>query len=279
MMWHAVHAEWLKLWRLRMYRVILLLGMALSLFWVGFVLYLVERDAPQVRQDVMLQLALPGAYLQGFMLAAGFGETFLAIVAASFVANEFSWGTWRLLLPTGVPRWQTLLAKFLVLCAGAAIFVFVTASVPIIAAPIVSAVLQQPVFQTPSAEHWQLELALLPLRSVGALIAPIVLAMTVVVVTRSQAVAVGLTVGLSLSEGIFAAVLQGLGGWWAEVPRVFYLWNAQAIARAPVFSGAPQPGSPPFHEAVPVVLVWTILLGGLTIWWFGRKDIEVRAAS
>jgi len=277
MMWHALHAEWLKLWRLRMYRVILVLGIVLSCLWVGFMLYLMERGAPHVQEEVTRQLALPGAYLQGFMLAAGLGETFLAIVAATFIANEFSWGTWRLVLPTGLSRWQALLAKFLVLWAGAAIFVFVTASVPIIAAPIVSVVLHQPVFQMPSAEHWQLELAVLPLRSVGALIAPIVLAMTVVVVTRSQAVAVGLTIGLSLSEGVLAAVLQGLGGWWAAIPRFFYLWNAQAIVRAPVFSDAPQPGSPSFQEAIPVVLAWTILLGSLTLWWFGRKDIEVRA--
>ncbi len=115
--------------------------MALSFLWIGFVLYVVERDAPQVRQEVMSQLSLPGASLHGFMLTAGLGERVLAIVAAALIASDCHWGTCRLAVPTGWPRWQALLAKFLVLCAGAAIFVLARASVPVIAAPIFSTVL------------------------------------------------------------------------------------------------------------------------------------------
>jgi len=280
MMRAALRVEWCKLWRLRLYRVTVALGAGLSLLWIVVALYFVGRGTPALREDFLHRLTWPGAFLQAFSLAAGFGETFVAIVTAAFVANEYAWGTWRLLLPTGLPRWQALLAKLLGLWAGAGLFVLVTASVPIVAAPVVSLVLGEPLFARAALpEHFWLTYALAPLRAVVGLLAPIVLAFVLAVMTRSQAVASGVVIGLVLGEGIVVALLEGLGGRWASLPRFFYLWNAEALAaRAPVF-GAPPPGVPALGEAFFTVVGWTLVLVLASLWWFQRRDIEVRAAT
>ncbi|GBD17930.1 hypothetical protein HRbin27_00418 [bacterium HR27] len=279
-MLQAVAVEWFKLRRLRLFRVSVLLGIALSLFWLAFALWMAQRGAPAVREQFVERLTFPGAYEQAFLLAGGFGETFLAIVTATFVANEYSWGTWRLILPTGLPRWQALGAKLLALLAGTVVFVLATAFVPLSAAPLLAAFwLDRPALVAPDMEAWLVAVLLLPVRTVGSLVAPVVLALALTVWTRSQSVAVGITIGLVLTEGVLAALLQGLGGWWAKIPLFFYLWNAEAIARTPAFGGAVPPGTPPLGQAVLVVLCWTLVLAALTVWWFQRRDIEVRASS
>lgn len=279
MMTRALAVEWFKLWRLRLFRATVLFGVGLSGLWLVIALWMTHRGAPSGRDAFVSRLTFPGAYEQAFSLAAGFGETFLAITAAAFVANEYSWGTWRLLLPTGLPRWQALAAKWLALLLGAVVFVGLTALLPLLAAPLVAWWLGQPAFTLPETEHWVLHAIQLPLRAVGSLVAPIVLATALTVWTRSQSVASGVTIGAVLGESVLAALLGGLGGWWAELPRFLYIWNAEAIARAPAFGGAPAPGIPSLAEAIPVVFGWTVLLGLLTVWWFVRRDIEVRSSG
>ena len=154
-MLQAVAVEWFKLRRLRLFRASVLLGIALSLFWLAFALWMAQRGAPAVREQFVERLTFPGAYEQAFSLAASFGETFLAIVAATFVANEYSWGTWRLILPTGLPRWQALGAKLLALLAGTVVFVLATAFVPLSAAPLLAALwLDRPALVAPDMEAW-----------------------------------------------------------------------------------------------------------------------------
>ncbi|MCX7623732.1 MAG: ABC transporter permease [Thermomicrobium sp.] len=279
MMRQAFSVEWFKLRRLRLFRAVVLLGIALSCFWVAFGLWMARRGGPAVREEFAQRLTFPGAYEQAFGLAAAFGETFLAIVAATFVANEYGWGTWRLILLTGLPRWQELAAKFLALCTGAGIFVVAVALVPLVAAPLIARSLGYPALAIPRTDGWLVAAFLLPVRAVGSLVAPITLAFASTVWTRSQSVAVGVTVGFVLSEGVLAALLQGIGGWWAKLPQFFYLWNAEAIARAPAFSEAAVPGMPPLGHAIAVVLAWTVTLAAATIWWFARRDIEVRSNS
>jgi len=279
-MLQAVAVEWFKLRRLRLFRASVLLGIALSLFWLGFALWMAQRGAPAVREQFVERLTFPGAYEQAFYLAGSFGQTFLAIVTATFVANEYSWGTWRLILPTGLPRWQALGAKLLALLAGTVVFVLATAFVPLSAAPLLAALwLDRPALVAPDMEAWLVAILLLPVRAIGSLVAPVVLALALTVWTRSQSVAVGITIGLVLTEGVLAALLQGLGGWWAKIPRFFYLWNAEAIARTPAFGGAVPPGMPPLGQAVLVVLCWTLVLAALTVWCFEHRDIEVRSSS
>lgn len=280
-MGRIVRVEWRKLLRWRLFRGIFLAGCGLQLFWIAFAAYMVERGSPSVREGFVQRLTWPGVVPQSFTLSSGFGESFLAILAAAFIANEFSWGTWRLLLPTGFPRWQFVLGKVGALLIAGSLFVIGTALVPLLATPLVVLLLDLPLRSAALPDHWLLEYALLPVRASLSLIAPIVLGMALALLTRSQAVAVGIAIGGSMAEEIAAGLLRGLGGWWAELPRFFYLTNARVLARTPLFGGAPEEhlalASP--AESLLVVVLWTVGLIVFMMWWFQRRDIEVRGAS
>lgn len=206
----VIQVEWQKLIRWRLFRATVVLGSALSLLWLGVAIYFFQKSGSfEIREEFLRRLTLPGVVPQGLSLAAGFGESFFAIVAAAFMAQEFSWGTWRLLLPTGVPRWQLILGKVVALWLGTWPFTFFTVLPPVLALPLVASSFDVPLTTDPFPRLWLVEWALLLLRATIALLAPALFAMVLATITRSQAIAVGVTIGWSFIEGIVTPPLTG----------------------------------------------------------------------
>lgn len=276
----VIQVEWQKLIRWRLFRATVVLGSALSLLWLDVAIYFFQKSGSfEIREEFLRRLTLPGVAPQGLSLAAGFGESFFAIVAAAFMAQEFSWGTWRLLLPTGVPRWQFILGKMVALWLGTRPFTFFTVLPPVLARPLVASYFDVPLTTDPFPRLWLVEWALLLLRATIALLAPALFAMVLATITRSQAIAVGVTIGWSFIEGIVTPLLQELPGWWAQLPHFLYLSNARAFAQVPIFSAASVPGLPSLGHAALLTVAWSLCFFTIMIWWFGRRDIEIRAVS
>src|SRR5690349_1255623 len=74
------------------------------------------RSADEATRSNMLDhLTLPGILPWVAQVLYIFGSVMLAILAASAIGSEYSWGTLRPLLATGMPRLRFLAAKVLAL--------------------------------------------------------------------------------------------------------------------------------------------------------------------
>ena len=217
-------------------------------------------------------------------LAVGAGQSIgfilAAILTASVMGVEHSWGTVRPLLVRGVERWQMLASKLAMLALVIAAAFLVTGVLATISGLLLRGFISGAeglvnnyswgnVAET-TAKAW---FTTLPAAALVCL---------VVVVTRSTTAGIGIGFVYYILEPIVVAISTGFFDRFQGVRDFLLVYNIGAFMAAggtseggnPVFSiGAGAGGAPGEMQSFLVIAAYTLVLGGVAFYLFHRRDI------
>jgi ABC-type transport system involved in multi-copper enzyme maturation permease subunit len=232
---------------------------------------------PETHETILANLTLPGTFPSTISLFMNLGGVMLAILAASAIGSEYSWGTLRPILSTGVSRWRFLAAKLLVLGLAAAVFLALAVLMNALLAVPIAALSGRPVFAGAVDASWFADLAAMLGRGLLAVWVPMCLAFLFGVVAQSQAVGVGVALGVTIGEFVVANLLSRLGLAWAdEVVRLMLFSNDQVLRAHNVFGPAPDlpAGAVSQERALLTLLAYGAICVAAALVLFVRRDIR-----
>ncbi|MGI8687562.1 MAG: ABC transporter permease subunit [Thermomicrobiales bacterium] len=180
------------------------------------VLHNLSGATPDAYATTLRDLTLPGVIpnmLEGLSI---FAAMMAAILAASSIGSEYSWGTLRPMLATGMPRTRFLIAKFLAFSFVAVAFIVVPLLLSALIAVPVALVHHLPVMTGTVDAAWVGALAAMLARTLLTIIVPMTIAFLLGLVGRSQAVGVGAALGWMVGEQLISLLLTTVGQSWAR---------------------------------------------------------------
>ena len=223
-------------------------------------------------QDMLNNLVPPRNISLGLVFAHTVGVMLIIVLASSVIGTEYGWGTLRAALIQGIGRWQFLTSKALLIMlvgAGGLLVAAVAVAVSgLIAAPTMG--LRGGI----ALEYgpWS-EAAIVFGKTIYGLIPYVALALLFAVLTSSSGVGMAIALGYHIVEQVVVGILSNFG--WFEGVSNFVLGHAvSGWLNVPVGGGPPGPIGPPdaLHGAL-VMLAYTVILGGIALWQFQRRDV------
>ena len=152
----------------------------------------------------------------GLGFSAFFGPLIAVVLAAAVIGGEYGWGTLRPVLSKGAGRWPFLTSKFAVVTLFTAAVLLVLSITVAISGFIAEAILPAPEAESYGDISW-VDLLALYGRMVYALLPYIVLALFVVVLTGSNGVGVGLSLGYYIAETVILVPILNIFDWSDKV--------------------------------------------------------------
>ena len=235
-----------------------------------------DREQQQ-RREMLDRMVLPGSLTYELRTIHGFAVILIAVITASIVGTEFSWGTLRAVLSRGAGRWQLLSAKLLLagLLAGAALAII---SVALAGSSVVVDTLVSD--QPETATEWA-EVAGPFGRAWFGLLPYIALAGLVAVLASSSAAAISTVVAYFFTEWIVAGLLVSQFDWAQNVADFMMGRNITAWLVGGGHEGleitlgtsTPVGDFPGLLHAFLVLAAYVIAMSGLTFWVFQRRDV------
>ncbi|HEX5505855.1 MAG TPA: ABC transporter permease [Thermomicrobiales bacterium] len=241
---------------------------------VGFLQ--INRVSANVRASILDNLTLPGTLTQTSQFIYFFGSIMLAILAASAIGSEYSWGTLRPMLATGVPRLRFLAAKLVALAIVAVAFDVLPLIMNAILAVPVGLLANVPVFTGTFDAGWVGDLLALAGRTYLMILVAILIAFLVSLLGRSQAIGVGAALGLLIGELIVSQALMALGLTWATtLVNIFPNRNSQSLLAYNVFGPVDRTGGVlgQAHSLI-TLAVYCLLCVVIALAVFRRRDIS-----
>jgi ABC-type transport system involved in multi-copper enzyme maturation permease subunit len=207
----------------------LLLLLQLGILGLGTLLNVLalRRVAPE-REEVLLRgLLLPDSLANAAQFLAVFGAMLLATLTAAAVGGEYSWGTLRQQLATGVGRMPWLAAKLVALVGMALGLIVLSLLANALVAVVVARTHGVPILLAPLELSWLLALVA---RTTLALLMPMALAFLIAVLARSQLLALAAALGTLLVDQFASPILWSLGTPWAmELIQFFPFWCVRSL--------------------------------------------------
>lgn len=231
---------------------------------------------PELRESILQRLTLPGIFPWTAEFIYIFGAIMLAILAASSIGSEYSWGTLRPMLATGVSRARFLGAKVVALAVVALAFVLLTLLQSAVLAVPIALANDRPAVPTLDAA-WLLDLAAIIGRSYLTVLVPMAIAFLVSLVGRSQAAGIGAALGLLIGEQIVALLLLSLGlDWSRALVKLFPGRNSMLLIETYNAFGAVAPPSGAVSEsrALLTLFAYGIICLAVSFVIFRRRDIR-----
>jgi ABC-type transport system involved in multi-copper enzyme maturation permease subunit len=188
-----------------------------------------QRADSEYRERLLRLLVLPGALAQSAQFIYTFGAIMIAILGASSIGSEYSWGTLRPMLATGVSRTRFLAAKLLALGIAAAFYVILPLILNAIMAVPIALLADSPFMAGSVAGPWPGYLAALFGRTYLLLFMPLALAFLIGAAGRSQVAGIGAALGLMIGEQVIAALLWSLGLDWANEVVKFFPFESSRV--------------------------------------------------
>lgn len=216
---------------------------------------------------------LPGSIPTALGIVQTLGIILMAILTASAIGIDYGTGTLRSVLTQGTGRWPYLAAKLmtLALLAGLGLLVAV-ASVAISstiagnlagAAPAATGAAAT-TWSEAGVELWKAWVSILPY---------MVLTAFVTVLARSSAAGMGIGLGYYVFEPLVIALLMNFFSWFQTIADLLLVRNISAWMGAG--GGFPSAVPPPDQtHAIIVMVVYALILGGVTFWLFERRDVQ-----
>lgn len=253
---------------------ILLLG-GIGFITVVSVLQLQAVD-PAVRADLLRNITLPGTFPRTAEFVYIFGSIMLAILAASTIGSEYSWGTLRPMLATGVPRGRFLAAKLVALAIAAALFVVLPLLMNALLALPIAAWNAMPMLTGTLDAAWFGNLAAIVGRTYLLVLMPMAIAFFVALVGRSQAAGIGAALGLMIGEQLVSVLLFTLNQPWTRaVANLLPGRNSQALLNHNTFGVvSPVPGLPGEARAILTLVLYGVIALVIAVLVFRRRDVR-----
>jgi ABC-type transport system involved in multi-copper enzyme maturation permease subunit len=240
----------------------------------------VRSVTPDVRDAILRNVTLPGILPQTATFVYIFGSIMLAILAASSIGSEYSWGTLRPILATGIPRGRFLGAKLLALAVVALGFVVLPMLMSAALAVPLALWLDQPLMTGTVDLAWFGQLAAMIGRTYLLIVVPGLIAFLVGLAGRSQAAGIGAALGIMIGEQIVAVLLTGLNLGWSRA--VVDLLPGQSSAAINNFynglgdlgAAPPPPGTLSEGQALLTLGVYSLVCLVVAFLVFRRRDVR-----
>jgi ABC-type transport system involved in multi-copper enzyme maturation permease subunit len=266
-----VRAEWRKLFGRKLPWILLAVGagfVILNMLLIPLVSRVLPADAVEEQGlgGFLSGLVGSGAYVFAVRTATLQAVTFLVILAALGVANEYPWGTMGLTLAYEPRRARVLGAKLAALAGATVVFCTALAAFGLLLAPVAQQLVPP---GTPAAYDGPAVGPTATAFAAGLVPAMVwvCVAVALAVVTRNPAAAAGIGVGLTVFEGVLGLV--------PAVRAVLISANGQALGQAGVDLGdnplAPGAGAIPVWRSLVVLAVWAAV-ACVTSWVVFRRQ-------
>jgi ABC-type transport system involved in multi-copper enzyme maturation permease subunit len=245
-----------------------------------------QECSEYVSEDEGLFLfVMPSSILGSLVLMFMTGLQFLLIMilSASMLGSEYGWGTLRMALSRGMGRWQILSAK-LVLCVlvGAGWFVVIALvnSVSSVIAGIIPPDEGVSIIVLADGDTWRSVLsegAKFFGKAVYATVPYIALSACVVVLTQSTAQGISLSIVAYIAEAMVVPPLLAISERLEGIREGLLSsnvseWMSFGQTEAQVaLQGAEQPDT---TQAFFVILAYSVVMVGVSLWLFQRRDVS-----
>lgn len=258
------------------------LGWIMLILLVGFygvavlfsVLNLDQADTA-TQEQLLRQFTLPYVIPNALDYVQSFGTILLMILVGASVGGEYGWGTLRPMLSTGVSRWRFLLAKLLALAMVAAGYFVVQTLVAVGLAVPIAILNDRPVTLGTVDAGWLGDLALMLARTALVVGMSMIIPFFFGVLGRSQAIAIGASLGYLIGEEIATSILGLLGEWTGPLLRLTLDVNRQALMGRNGFGEVALPdGTPGELHATLVLLGYGAVCLVISFLLFRRRDIR-----
>ena len=213
----------------------------------------------------------------GLGFSAFFGPFIAVILAAAVLGGEYGWGTLRPVLSKGAGRWPLLTSKAAIVWLFTAVFLIILSITVMISGFIAEAVLTASEAESYDDVSW-LDLLALYGRMVYAFLPYIMLALFVVVLTGSNGVGIGLSLGYYITETvILVPILSNFD--WSDKIFAFLLgpnvdaWQAVEGGGGDGFSIATIGGMSEMAHGFILITIYAVVLVAAAIVLFLRRDI------
>lgn len=253
---------------------ILLLG-GIGFITVVSVLQLQSVD-PAIRADLLRNITLPGTLPRTSEFVYIFGSIMLAILAASTIGSEYSWGTLRPMLATGMPRGRFLAAKLITLALVAALFVLLPLLMNALLALPIAAWNTMPMLTGTLDAAWFGNLAAIVGRSYLLVLTPMAIAFFVALVGSSQAAGIGAALGVMIGEQIVSVLLLSLNQPWTRaMANLLPGRNSEVLLNHNTFGVVPPvPGFPSEGRAILTLVLYGTVALVVAVLVFRRRDVR-----
>lgn len=263
-----VSGELFKMARRPMTKIVfgLTTGLPAFLMAVG---YLVTRSEGDVGSFL-----LPGVISDSFDVISQAGIIALALLAASIVGSDYSWGTIRALVGTGVSRTQILGSKLVALLVLETVIVLASALAMFLTSVGITVFGGHDLsFAWLDGAHMA-DILFMFARTVFVLSITMVVAFGVSVLGRSLAAGIAVGIGINIADGILSAIASEVGGIGDTIAQALLTNNMAAITALNEF-GAPevQADLPNVWQATGVMSLYIVILLAITFYVFKRRDI------
>lgn len=271
-----VRMELLKLVKRPMTWILLIL----LLGGIGFITVIgvlqLQSAGAEVRDALLRNTTMPGIIPQTAEFIYIFGSIMLAILAASAIGSEYSWGTLRPMLATGMPRGRFMAAKLIALALAAAAFVLLPLLMNALLALPIAALNDRPFVADTVDAAWFGHLAAIVGRTYLLVLMPMAIAFFIALIGRSQAAGIGAALGLMIGEQIVSVLLLSLDAGWARtVVNLLPGRNSQVLLNHNTFDVAQfPPGLPGEWRALLTLIVYGAICLLIAFLIFRRRDVR-----
>ncbi|MCO5177344.1 MAG: ABC transporter permease [Thermomicrobiales bacterium] len=201
-----------------------------GLMTIGYIATRVSNRPPGVSlEDDVRSFLFPGVFQDGFSIIGGVGGILLVVIAAAIIGSEYSWGTIRVLVGSGVPRARLIASKLVtvgLVTIGLTIVGFLAFTITSVGIAIFGGhTLDMSWLNGGTA----IDLLLMFVRTIFILFVSAVLAFTVTVFSRSLAAGIAVGIGYMVFEGIAVGLLGLMGNVGETLADLLLSPNMNAI--------------------------------------------------
>jgi len=230
------------------------------------------------RSARIANFALPHGIDRSFEILGQLGMILMVVVGALIIGSEFSWGTVRTMLETGISRAKFVAAKLIVLVVLSTIFLLCAEIAGVIGSLLVTLLSGNHVTLGTVDAHWfgayarSLVLIDLIFVTLG------IVAFAVSTITRSVAAGIAVGIGWLVLEQVLRVFLASLGSLGDRITKALLTTNISAlIQHVGIFPGRVEPGSPGVWQAVGVLVLYCVVLVAASATVFIRRDVTGNA--
>ena len=216
----------------------------------------------------------PGSTSFTMSLGQSIGLILVAILTASIIGAEHSWGTMRFVLVRGVRRWHVLASKLGIAWLAFAAALLVIGVLGTLSGQIIDGLLSS-AEGLENSTSWG-EVPELFGRSLLSVLPYVAMVSMVTVATRSSAAGIGTSVGYYFLEQTVVGIFIGLFDWFQNVADFLPIFNMEAFVRAGggvSISGGESPDYAGDLHTLLVMAAYALVTGALAFYLLHRRDV------
>lgn len=267
---HLLAAEWLKLQKRWMPRVLVLIMVAL----IALIFWGIGTSNSRIN-DVM-----PRGWLVALFLASGIAPFLWPILGGSWAGNEYGWGTIRMILSRRPDRIQWALAAIIALLISIVFALIAALIVGTLAGIAVALLTNHPIFVTSGLQsNYLLVVVKMFVATWYVLAFYVILAYAAGTIFRSGAVGIGTGIGAIVAQVVVFGIFQGLGGTWKNVAEHFPNAYANSLINRVVSEGTTSDfgssfaNTPGIEQCVVGLAIYIAVLLGITLFLVHTRDV------